>query len=143
MAATLAQAATDADSPTAAAPEATAAHGPTSPASAAKAKPATKGKAPKEPKAPKAAKPAKAPKPAKPRRVSALDAAAQVLREAGAPLRAVDLIDQMQKRGLWQSPGGKTPSATLYAAMTREITTKAGASRFKKGDKGLFVATKV
>ncbi len=35
-------------------------------------------------------------------------------------------------------PGGKTPEATLYAAMTREITTKGDLARFKKVDRGLF-----
>ena len=72
--------------------------------------------------------------------MSALDAAATVLRDTGAPMRAVDLIDQMQKRGLWTSPGGRTPASTLYAAMTREITQKGDSSRFRKSDKGMFAA---
>ena len=36
------------------------------------------------------------------------------------------------------SPGGKTPHATLYAAMLREIANKGAKARFKKVDRGLF-----
>jgi hypothetical protein len=78
----------------------------------------------------------------KPKRVSALDAAAQVLASANEPMRAKDLIAAMQTKGLWTSPGGKTPEATLYAAMTREITVKGRESRFKKVERGLFAAGK-
>lgn len=62
----------------------------------------------------KATKPrmAKAAKDAKPRRTSALDAAAKVLASAKEPMRAKDLIEQMAAKGLWTSPGGKTPEAT-------------------------------
>ncbi len=89
----------------------------------------------------KPAKQLRAPKPAKepkPRRTSALDAAAIVLASVNKPLRTVDLIAEMQSRGLWTSPGGKTPEATLYAAMIREINTKGELARFKKVDRGLF-----
>ena len=36
------------------------------------------------------------------------------------------------------SPGGKTPAATLYSAILREIQTKGKEARFKKSDRGLF-----
>ncbi len=86
-----------------------------------------------------AAKPRRAKKAAgEPKRVSALDAAAQVLAKAGKPMRAQELIAAMAERGLWTSPGGKTPHATLYAAMMREERDKGGASRFRKTDRGLF-----
>ncbi len=75
---------------------------------------------------------------AKPKRVSAIDAAAQVLQKRGEPMNARDLIAAMTKQGLWTSPNGKTPHATLYAAMLREIGTKGGKARFKKVDRGLF-----
>ena len=88
-------------------------------------------------KAPKA-KPAK---PAKAKRVSALDAAAKVLAESDRPLRAIDMVELMHARGLWTSPGGKTPEATLYAAIIREITAKGKDARFKKVDRGMFVST--
>ncbi len=98
----------------------------------------------KSTKQPRTAKPAKQPRAPKPtkepklRRTSALDAAAIVLASVNKPLRAVDLIAAMQSRGLWTSPGGRTPEATLYAAMIREINTKGDLARFKKVDRGLF-----
>jgi hypothetical protein len=95
------------------------------------------GKTAKGAKAPKA-KPAK---PAKPKRISALDAAAKVLAESDRPLRAIDMIEVMHAKGLWTSPGGKTPEATLYAAIIREITAKGKDARFKKVDRGMFVST--
>jgi hypothetical protein len=98
---------------------------------------ATAGKGGKNAKAPKA-KPAKV---AKPKRISALDAAAKVLAESDRPLRAIDMIEVMHAKGLWTSPGGKTPEATLYAAIIREITAKGKDARFRKADRGLFLAT--
>jgi len=87
----------------------------------------------------KAATPkAKATKENKPKRVSALDAAAQVLAKAGKPMRAQELIAAMAEQNLWKSPGGKTPHATLYAAMMREERDKGGESRFRKVDRGQF-----
>jgi hypothetical protein len=74
----------------------------------------------------------------KPKRTSALDAAATVLKKAGTPMRSQELIDAMASQGLWKSPGGKTPHATLYAAILREITAKGKAARFKKIDRGQF-----
>ena len=74
----------------------------------------------------------------KPKRVSALDAAAQVLSKAGKPMGAQELIAAMAEQGLWKSPAGKTPHATLYAAMLREVAAKGSASRFRKVDRGLF-----
>jgi len=105
------------------------------PAEGAKAK----GKGDKAPKTPTAPKPAKE---KKPKRVSALDAAAQIIAGAKVPMRAKEMIAEMEAKGLWKSPGGKTPEATLYAAIIREIAAKGNASRFKKHDKGVFVAGK-
>ena len=97
---------------------------------------ATKGTKAKGEKAPKT----KAVKEKKPKRVSALDAAAQVLAASEVPMRAKEMIAAMEAKGLWTSPGGKTPEATLYAAIIREIAAKGTAARFKKHDKGVFVA---
>jgi len=75
---------------------------------------------------------------AKPKKMSALDAAAKVLAK-GEPMNTKRLIEAMSEQGLWISPGGATPWATLYAAITREIKTKGPTDcRFKKMDKGLF-----
>ncbi|MFO0861549.1 MAG: HTH domain-containing protein [Phycisphaerales bacterium] len=98
-----------------------------------------KAKDQKAPKTPKAPKPAKEPKP---KRVSALDAAAQVLAASEVPMRAKEMIAAMEAKGLWTSPGGKTPEATLYAAIIREIAAKGTAARFKKHERGVFVAGK-
>ncbi|MDP1661464.1 MAG: hypothetical protein Q8L55_06070, partial [Phycisphaerales bacterium] len=67
---------------------------------------ATKGKKPKGEKAAKAPKPTKEPKA---KRVSALDAAAQVLAASEVPMRAKEMIAAMETKKLWTSPGGKTP----------------------------------
>ncbi len=83
-------------------------------------------------------KPKKAAREPKPKRVSALSAAARVLSAANKPMRAQELIAAMAEQGLWTSPGGKTPHATLYAAMMREEREKGSAARFKKVDRGQF-----
>ncbi len=105
-----------------------------------KAKSGPADKPAKQPKGGKGAK-AKAARADKPQRLSALDAAAQVLAKASEPMTSQALIDEMAAKGLWKSPGGKTPAATLYAAMTREVAAKGKDARFKKVDRGLFVAT--
>ncbi len=105
-------------------------------------------KAPKKPtpKSPKAkgtkSAPAKKSKAAsaKPKKLSALDAAAQVLAASKEPLNAKQMIDAMAAKGLWSSPGGKTPHATLYSAILREIGTKGKEARFKKTDRGHFAS---
>jgi hypothetical protein len=76
------------------------------------------------------------------KRVSALSAAAQMLAASGVPMRAKEMIAAMEAKGLWTSPGGKTPEATLYAAIIREIAANGTAARFKKHERGVFVAGK-
>ncbi len=76
---------------------------------------------------------------AKPKRLSTLDAAAEVLRKPGEPMNTKAMIAAMAEQGLWQSPGGKTPHATLYAAILREINAKGDAARFRKVDRGWFM----
>jgi hypothetical protein len=92
--------------------------------------------------APKAEPKPKSQKETKPKRVSALDAAAQVLAKAGKPMRAKEMIAEVVAKGLWASPNGKTPEATLYAAIIREIAAKGDAARFRKAERGLFTAGK-
>ena len=74
----------------------------------------------------------------KPKKLSCLDAAAQVLKAEGKPLNCKAMIDAMFAGKLWHSDA-PTPAATLYSAILRETTTKKDASRFKKSDRGLFV----
>jgi hypothetical protein len=93
------------------------------------------------------------PKPPKPRakqptaksdpkanRVSGLDLAAKVLGESKEPLNAKTIAEQAIAAG-WNTDG-KTPHATLYAAMIREISAKGKDARFRKTDRGLFAAGK-
>ena len=75
-----------------------------------------------------------------PQTMSALAAAAKLLSELKRPLRCGEMIEQMAAQGYWKSPGGKTPAATLHAAITREINIKGADARFKKTDRGLFAA---
>ena len=72
------------------------------------------------------------------KKLSALDAAALVLRASGQPMSCPELIAQMAAKGYWTSPKGKTPSSTLYAAMMREVNQKGAASRFEKTGPGRF-----
>ena len=72
--------------------------------------------------------------------LSALNAAAKVLADAKEPMGCQAMIDEMAARKLWTSPGGKTPAATLYSAILREISGKGKDSRFRKTDKGKFAA---
>ena len=78
---------------------------------------------------------------AKAGRLSALDAAARVLEEAGQPMTCAEMITAMAEKGYWTSPGGKTPAATLYSAILRELQTKPGTSRFVKTERGKFART--
>jgi len=75
---------------------------------------------------------------AKPKRVSAIDAAARLLAEVGKPMGCKEMIEQMAAKGLWSSPKGKTPDATLYAAILRDIAAKKNESRFTKVERGQF-----
>jgi len=94
------------------------------------AKPAA-GKA-KTTKAKKAAKPAA---PAK--KLSQIQAAIRVLEETGGPMTAKAMVEAMQAKGLWTSPAGNTPEATLYASIIRDIR-KGKQARFVKTGRGTF-----
>jgi hypothetical protein len=83
-------------------------------------------------------KKARASGPAK--KFSAIAAAAQVLGETGGAMTCPELIAAMAAKGYWNSPGGKTPSSTLYAAIYQEIKTKGRESRFRKTERGKFAA---
>jgi len=76
------------------------------------------------------------------KKMSALDAAVKVLSETKEPLATKAMIERMEAKGYWKSPGGKTPHATLYSAILREINTKGKDARFKKTDRGQFAANK-
>jgi hypothetical protein len=71
-------------------------------------------------------------------KLSAIDAAAKVLSETGQPMNTKEMITAMAEKGYWTSPGGKTPAATLYSAILREITTQGAQARFQKTERGKF-----
>jgi hypothetical protein len=48
---------------------------------------------------------------------------------------------KMLQQGYWAT-GGKTPAATINAAIAREIKTKGELSRFRKVQRGLFTLAK-
>ena len=84
----------------------------------------TKGGKPKAAKAPKEKK------------MSCLDAAAQVLKEKGEPMQCKAMVEAMFAKKLWTTDA-PTPAATLYSAILREMK-KGKDSRFRKTDRGHF-----
>ncbi len=75
--------------------------------------------------------------------LSCLNAAAKVLAEKGEPMICKEMIEAMATKGYWTTPGGKTPHATLYSSIAREIRDKGKDSRFKKSERGKFACTGV
>lgn len=93
-----------------------------------------------EPKATKQAsktKRTRTPKEPKEKHLSGLDAAAKVLEETGTPMNVKEIAGVALTKGYWK-PAGRTPAATLAAALIREIAQKGGASRFRKVERGKF-----
>ena len=76
------------------------------------------------------------------KKMSAIDAAAKVLGEAKKPLGTKEMVEKMSAKGYWSSPGGKTPHATLYSAILREIQKKGDDARFRKVERGQFTLNK-
>ena len=70
--------------------------------------------------------------------LSQLDAAVKVLGDATEPLTTKQMVEAMATKGYWTSPGGKTPHATLYSAILRELQSKGETGRFIKTDRGHF-----
>jgi len=88
-----------------------------------------------------AAKKEKAPKQEKAKKISGLDAAADVLKKAGKPMGFKEITEAVLAAG-WRT-NGKTPAATLYAAAIREIAAKGKQARFRKTERGMFEHTGV
>jgi HB1, ASXL, restriction endonuclease HTH domain len=93
-----------------------------------------------KPKATKSARAKSKANQSKDKKLSAIDAAAQVLAASKEPLNAKEMIEAMAAKSLWTSPGGKTPHATLYSAIIREIALKGKEARFVKTERGKFAA---
>ena len=86
---------------------------------------------------PKAAPAIHVDQPAAPKKMSILDAAAQVLAEAGAAMNTATMVKAMLTKRIWATTG-KTPAATLHAAVSREVAGKRDKSRFRKAGRGMF-----
>jgi hypothetical protein len=102
--------------------------------------PATEGgKEPKkEKKAPGSAKLAKpAPGEGAAKQLGGLDAAAIVLKAANGPMNCKEMWAAIDAKKMWFTEG-KTPEATIYSAIIREIAAKGKDSRFKKAARGKF-----
>jgi hypothetical protein len=95
---------------------------------------------PKTTKKQKGQKQAKAKSEPKEKKLSALDAAAKLLAEAGEPMNCQGMIKAMSEKGYWTSPGGQTPHATLYSSILRELKAKGAEARFRKTERGKFAA---
>jgi hypothetical protein len=48
------------------------------------------------------------------------------------------MVETMAAKGYRESPGGKTPHATLYSAILRELGEKGKDARFRKTERGKF-----
>ena len=83
----------------------------------------------------------KTPAKATEKKLSAIDAAAKVLGESKEPLNTKEMVEAMSAKKYWISPGGKTPHATLYSAILREIQKKGDDARFRKVERGRFTLT--
>ncbi|HBR19467.1 MAG TPA: hypothetical protein DD726_04555 [Phycisphaerales bacterium] len=70
-----------------------------------------------------------------------LTAAVRVLQEAGEPLNCQEMVKRMLEKGYWKT-AGKTPSATIYSAIAREIKEKGADARFRKTERGKFELVK-
>lgn len=73
------------------------------------------------------------------KRKGILDIAAEMLARSRKPMGAKEIVERAIEQGLWTT-NGKTPSATLYAAIIREIAAEGKDARFKKVDRGLFTS---
>ena len=76
----------------------------------------------------------------KEKKMGLVSAAIQILKDgANTPMSVKEMVEQVTAKGLWSpARGGKTPAATLYAAIFREIRQKGEASRFTQTDRGKF-----
>jgi hypothetical protein len=79
----------------------------------------------------------RAQKTAKVRKPSLLNEAVAVLKESGQPMSAKAMVEAVLAKGKWTTKG-KTPAATLYASILREIQKKGDQARFVKTDRGRF-----
>ena len=88
--------------------------------------------------------PSKMAKPKKERTVAktgGLSAAVKVIQEANEPLNCQEMIKRILEKG-YRKTDGKTPAATIYSAIIREIKEKGADARFRKTERGKFELVK-
>lgn len=69
--------------------------------------------------------------------MTALDAAAEVLRDVGKPLHIKSITDRMIEQGLWKTTG-KTPWSTVGARICSDLAKEDGQSRFRRVTSGVY-----
>ena len=74
------------------------------------------------------------------KKLSLICAAARVLGEKKEPMTCKGMVSEVVAAGLWAPGAGKTPHATLYSAILRDL--KSQTPRFEKVDRGLFTLAK-
>lgn len=75
--------------------------------------------------------------PTTPTKMSQINAAIAVLKKARKPMNCKEMVVAMEAQGLWSTPGGKTPHATLYSSILRDLAN-GDEARFAKVDRGQF-----
>ena len=70
-------------------------------------------------------------------KLSQIAAAERVLADSGEPMTCKAMVEAMSAKGYWSSPDGKTPEATLYASLLRQIRDKGADATFQKTGRGL------
>lgn len=81
--------------------------------------------------------PAKTNAPEQQQGLTALEAAYEVLKEAGEPLNVSELSRRMLSRGLWSTKGA-TPGQTVASSIAMDIQANGSSSRFRRVSRGLF-----
>ena len=71
--------------------------------------------------------------------MSALNAAYEVLKDAGEPLHYEEITKRMLDRRLWETRGN-TPPATVRGELSTDIRKRGSASRFQRVKRGFFTA---
>ena len=72
------------------------------------------------------------------KKISQIEAAIIVLGKSRDAMNCKAMVEAMQVEGLWSTPNGATPEATLYASILREINAKGKDARFRKTERGHF-----
>lgn len=73
-------------------------------------------------------------------KLSLIDAAIEVLRKAKEPMNCKEMVNAVFEAKLWTPGTGKTPHATLYSAILRDM--KSDTPRFEKVERGQFTLAK-